>query len=264
MQRQQQQKQNTKRRTKTTQKYHQLSQRALALEVLLPLVQDVAEVQGSKGLEIGAVPEMSEEDHSLLDRLEKRKALVKRIISDMTSPSFGSIFRYRCFQDFFCVCLLFVVVFSSFFWINFWNLLTSRIMEYRRINLTLAFAISGSCALLRRLSLYVFPRSRVLDYWTGGLVCWCWCWCWGERRTSDEPTLFAFSLWRHVDLYTASVCNIVNFGVTHRFYPTKVIRCARCGPTTIEVRTHPCGRISCVGSCLPAPRDLIRSTVSFH
>ena len=75
------------------QKYHQLSQRALALEVLLPLVQDVAEMQGSKGLEIGAVPEMKEEDHSLLDRLEKRKALVKRSISDMTSPSFGSIFR---------------------------------------------------------------------------------------------------------------------------------------------------------------------------
>ncbi|CAN0275493.1 unnamed protein product, partial [Hapterophycus canaliculatus] len=42
------------------------------------------------------------------------------------------------------------------------------------------------------------------------------------HRTADEPTLFAFSLWRHVDLYTASVCNIVNFGVTHRFYPTKV------------------------------------------
>lgn len=55
------------------------------------MVQDVAEMQG--GLEIGAVPEMREEDHSLLDRLEKRKALVKRSISDMTSPSFGSIFR---------------------------------------------------------------------------------------------------------------------------------------------------------------------------
>lgn len=38
----------------------------------------------------------------------------------------------------------------------------------------------------------------------------------------DEPTLFAFSLWRHVDLYTSRVSNIVNFGVTHRFYPTKV------------------------------------------
>ena len=77
----------------TPQKYHRLSQRALALEVLLPLVQDVAEMQGSKDLEMGAVPEMREEDHSLLDRLEKRRALVKRSISDMTSQSFGSIFR---------------------------------------------------------------------------------------------------------------------------------------------------------------------------
>lgn len=42
-------------------------------------------------------------------------------------------------------------------------------------------------------------------------------------RTSDEPTLFAFSLWRHVDLYTSRVSNLVNFGVTHRFYPTKVL-----------------------------------------
>ncbi|CAN0354374.1 unnamed protein product, partial [Laminaria digitata] len=40
-------------------------------------------------------------------------------------------------------------------------------------------------------------------------------------RTSEEPTLFAFSLWRHVDLYTSRVSNIVNYGVTHRFYPTK-------------------------------------------
>lgn len=42
-------------------------------------------------------------------------------------------------------------------------------------------------------------------------------------RTSDEPTLYAFTLWRHVDLYTSRVSNLVNFGVTHRFYPTKVI-----------------------------------------
>ncbi|CAM9285200.1 unnamed protein product [Scytosiphon promiscuus] len=123
-------------------RYHQLSRMAQALDVLLPLVQDVAEMHGSRGdmgamPTIGVVPEMRDEDHALLDRLEKRKALVKRSISDMTSRSFGSIFR-----------------------------------------------------------------------------------------TSDEPTLFAFSLWRHVDLYTASVCNIVNFGVTHRFYPTKTLSVA--------------------------------------
>ncbi|CAM9196738.1 unnamed protein product [Ectocarpus sp. 6 AP-2014] len=120
--------------------YHQLSKRALALEILLPLVQDVAEMHGGQvnSLERNtAMPEVGEEDHALLDQLERRRALVKRSIGDMTSPSFGSIFR-----------------------------------------------------------------------------------------TSEEPTLFAFSLWRHVDLYTASVCNIVNFGVTHRFYPTKTLSVA--------------------------------------
>lgn len=76
--------------------YHQLSKRALALEILLPLVQDVAEMHGGQvnSLEMNtAVPEMGEEDHALLDQLERRRALVKRSISDMTSPSFGSIFR---------------------------------------------------------------------------------------------------------------------------------------------------------------------------
>ncbi|CAN0133265.1 unnamed protein product [Ectocarpus fasciculatus] len=128
----------------TSPMYHQLSKRALALEMLLPLVQDVAEMHGGQanGLDHAAamstaVPEMGDEDHALLDQLERRRALVKRSISDMTSRSFGSIFR-----------------------------------------------------------------------------------------TSEEPTLFAFSLWRHVDLYTASVCNIVNFGVTHRFYPTKTLSVA--------------------------------------
>ncbi|CAN0222464.1 unnamed protein product, partial [Hapterophycus canaliculatus] len=64
-------------------RYHQLSRMAQALDVLLPLVQDVAEMHGGRG----------EGDHALLDRLEKRKGLVKRSISDMTSRSFGSIFR---------------------------------------------------------------------------------------------------------------------------------------------------------------------------
>lgn len=78
------------------QRYHQLSRMAQALDVLLPLVQDVAEMHGSGGSGIsyiGVVPEMGDEDHALLDRLERRKALVKRSISDMTSRSFGSIFR---------------------------------------------------------------------------------------------------------------------------------------------------------------------------
>lgn len=81
------------------QRYHQLSRMAQALDVLLPLVQDVAEMQGGGDcddgiLPVGVVPEMGEEDHALLDRLEKRRALVKRSISDVTSRSFGSVFRY--------------------------------------------------------------------------------------------------------------------------------------------------------------------------
>lgn len=84
--------------------YHQLSKRALALEMLLPLVQDVAEMHGGQAKSdhvaamSTAVPEMGDEDHALLDQLERRRALVKRSISDMTSRSFGSIFRclYLC------------------------------------------------------------------------------------------------------------------------------------------------------------------------
>lgn len=94
------------------QRYHQLSRMAQALDMLLPLVQDVAEMQGGRGdgSDIGAfgvVPEMGHEDHALLDRLEKRKALVKRSISDMTSRSFGSIFRYVHVRDAFVLIRLF-------------------------------------------------------------------------------------------------------------------------------------------------------------
>eukprot|EP00904_Undaria_pinnatifida_P001496 jgi/Undpi1/11347/HiC_scaffold_30.g13644.m1 len=118
--------------------YLGLSHRAQALDVLLPLIQDVAEQGGGEGgLPVGLVPKISEEDHQLLDTLERRRVRLKRRISDMANKNFGSIFR-----------------------------------------------------------------------------------------TSEEPTLFAFSLWRHVDLYTSRVSNIVNFGVTHRFYPTKTLSVA--------------------------------------
>lgn len=52
-------------------------------------------------------------------------------------------------------------------------------------------------------------------------------------RTNDEPTLFAFSLWRHVDLYTSRVSNLVSFGVTHRFYPTKVMAARVCANASL-------------------------------
>lgn len=115
----------------TTSEYRRLSHQAQALEVLLPLVQEAAELSDGERLH------MVEEDHALLDALERKRARLKRRISDMANRNFGSIFR-----------------------------------------------------------------------------------------TSDEPTLFAFSLWRHVDLYTSRVSNLVNFGVTHRFYPTKTLSVA--------------------------------------
>ena len=75
------------------QAYLRLSYRAQALDVLLPLIQDKAE-QGEGGPPAGLVPQMSDEDHELLDHLEKRRVKLKRRISDMANRSFGSIFRY--------------------------------------------------------------------------------------------------------------------------------------------------------------------------
>ena len=79
--------------TRNCQAYLRLSHRAQALDVLLPLVQDKAE-QGGGGPPAGLVPQMSDEDHKLLDRLECRRVKLKRRISDMANRSFGSIFRY--------------------------------------------------------------------------------------------------------------------------------------------------------------------------
>lgn len=77
------------------QAYLGLSHRAQALDVLLPLIQDVAEQGGGEGgLPVGLVPKISEEDHQLLDTLERRRVRLKRRISDMANKNFGSIFRY--------------------------------------------------------------------------------------------------------------------------------------------------------------------------
>lgn len=73
------------------QEYRRLSHQAQALEVLLQLVQEVAE-RGGGG--VGTSPHMGKEDLALLDKLERTKARAKRRISDMANPNFGSIFRY--------------------------------------------------------------------------------------------------------------------------------------------------------------------------
>lgn len=73
------------------QEYRKLAHQAQALEVLLPLVQEEAERGNGR---LGTSPHMGDEDHALLDKLEKTKARAKRRLSDMANPNFGSIFRY--------------------------------------------------------------------------------------------------------------------------------------------------------------------------
>lgn len=68
------------------QEYRQLAHQAQALEVLLPLVQEAAELSEGR-------LHMVEEDHALLDALELAKWRLKRRISDMANENFGSIFR---------------------------------------------------------------------------------------------------------------------------------------------------------------------------
>lgn len=67
-----------------------LAHREQALEVLLPLVQAAAEMARPSN---GFTPQMGDEDHELLDTLERSRARTKRKISDMANPYFGSIFR---------------------------------------------------------------------------------------------------------------------------------------------------------------------------
>lgn len=82
-----------------------MSHQAQALEVLLPLVQEAAE------LSEGGRLHMVKEDHALLDALELAKWRLKRRISDMANKNFGSIFRYNIFKSFDGVCFFSVVRF---------------------------------------------------------------------------------------------------------------------------------------------------------
>lgn len=60
------------------------------MEVLLPHVQMVAEQTGSFD---GLTPQMTDEDHDLLDNLQRSKARLRRRLCDMANRNFGSIFR---------------------------------------------------------------------------------------------------------------------------------------------------------------------------